>query len=793
MTILNPNLIAKTSPKCSSEQCITGQDYRISVLSPELLRVEVNKNNVFLDKATQSVWFRDFYKTPYKVDDKGKYLLVETEKVIFQFDLKRLKISYVTFKDTGVRVRCNNKHNLKGTARTLDGTFGPTRLKSGVISRNGVAIMDDSKSLVLDNDGVVKLRDNEANDYYIFAYGRDYRKALGDLFKLCGKVPLIPRYVLGNWWSRYRAYTQDEYISLMQKFMDEDIPITVATVDMDWHWVDVNNKFNCNYRTCWGGPGWTGYSWNTDLFPDYRAFLKWLQDNNFKVPLNLHPADGVRPFEDMYEEMAKEMGVDPATKQTIEFDIADPRFINAYFKVLHYPYEKEGVDFWWMDWQQGTKSRVKGLDPLWSLNHYHFLDNAKDKRPLLLSRYSGIGSHRYPLGFSGDTAMNWRVLNFQPYFTANATNVGYTWWSHDIGGHHLGRRDEELYLRWIQFGLFSPIMRLHSTSHDLLGKEPWNYSKEIEIFTKEQLRLRHSLIPYLYTMNYLTYSQDLALTEPMYYRHSDIDDAYNVPNQYYFGTELIVCPITRKMDTRLKMAYVDAWLPEGRWTDIFNGRIYQGDKWVRMLRGLESIPVLAKEGAIIPMSNDKGNICSNPKDMTLLVYRGNSSFELYEDQGEDNGYLKGEFAKTLLEVDDKDKVLTFKINKPQGDLNIIPAERKYTIYFKDIISADKIKVSVNDKKADYTVVKGNTLTIEINSLNSNDKLVISLSQYTELSNIDYKEATVNMLSRYQCGNIMKMLKYRKLKGDLSKEEYLKKVFRLRIPKIVKDAIREYLN
>lgn len=96
--------------------------------------------------------------------------------------------------------------------------------------------------------------------------------------------------------------------------------------------------------------------------------------------------------------MAKACGIDPATKHKVEFDITDERFINAYFEILHKPYERDGVDFWWIDWQQGQKCKIEGLDPLWSLNHYHFYDNAlNNKRPMILSRYSGVGSHRYCL------------------------------------------------------------------------------------------------------------------------------------------------------------------------------------------------------------------------------------------------------------------------------------------------------------------------------------------------------------------------------------------------------------
>lgn len=118
--------------------------------------------------------------------------------------------------------------------------------------------------------------------------------------------------------------------------------------------------------------------------------------------------------------------------------------MDAYFD-MHHRMEAEGVDFWWLDWQQGGVTRQKGLDPLWMLNHMHYLDSGRGGNwPLTFSRYAGPGSHRYPVGFSGDTIVTWESLAFQPQFTATASNIGYGWWSHDIGGHMFGYRNEEL-------------------------------------------------------------------------------------------------------------------------------------------------------------------------------------------------------------------------------------------------------------------------------------------------------------------------------------------------------------
>lgn len=723
---------------------ISGNGFRLSVITERLLRVEVEKGNRFIDIPTQRVTNRQFSQPAFTTEESGVRITVRTDRAVFVFDKSRLRIKSVTLQN-GRTVTRFGKGNLKGTRRTLDGTNGPVPLADGLISTSGVSVLDDSTSLQLGHGGEILPRETAGSDLYYFAYGQDYRGCIQDFFRLSGQVPLVPRFALGNWWSRYKAYTQEEYIVLMQRFIDEKIPITVATVDMDWHWVDVRGRFGKQFKS-----GWTGYSWNTDLFPDYQVFLRWLKDHNFKVTLNLHPADGVAPFEDRYEAMAKEMGV--TTGERIPFDIADPKFVDAYFKVLHHPYEKTGVDFWWIDWQQGKKSRFKGLDPLWALNYYHYRDNREEgKRPLILSRYAGVGSHRFPLGFSGDTTISWRCLNFQPYFTANATNVGYTWWSHDIAGHHMGRRDDELYLRWIQFGIFSPIMRLHSTSNEFMGKEPWKFRYDVRELTQNLLRLRHRLIPYIYSMNSRTHRDGIALIEPIYYQYPGNSEAYGVKNQYFFGSELIVAPITRKTDPRTNMACVKVWLPKGRYTDIFNGYIYEGGKTVAMYRGIENIPVLAKEGAIIPMASEgETNDWRNPADMTVQIYRGNNTFRLYEDQGEDNTFEAGVSCITEFAVAESKNELKFVIHQPEGDVSHLPAKRNYTLQFRDIASCDSIEVVSNGIKKDFSYDARKATEVCLRGITPDETIEVTLKNPVAKTNDDLKEQLIECISKFQC-------------------------------------------
>ncbi len=752
------------SPVAHKSHTLVRDGVRFTVLTPCMLRVETQSRSNFCDEPTQSVWFRDFCKPEFKVNESSGTIEIKTTKANFLYNLKTKKMVRIKLRDG--RVVTNYKAgNLKGTCRTLDITAGVITLGDGVCSKNGVAILDDSDTLVLKEDGAILPRKHKETDEYYFAYGNDYIGATTDLYKLTGKVPLIPRYALSNWWSRYKAYTQEEYLTLMDRFKDEEVPITVATVDMDWHWVDIKQKFGKDshkvfmHQNLWEyvydvwSAGWTGYSFNTDLFPDPAGFLKKLKDDGYKVTFNLHPSQGVRWFEDQYEEMCEAMGQDSSKKQPVKFDITDKKFTENYFKILHHPYEKMGVDFWWIDWQQGTKSPVPGLDPLWALNHYHFYDSAKNNnRPLILSRFAGAGSQRYPLGFSGDTTQTWSALDFQPGFTATASNIGYPWWSHDIGGHCMGKKDDELYLRWVQLGVFSPIMRLHSTNNEFAGKEPWNYSGPVEKTAKDYLRLRHKLLPYIYTMNYRTHTECRAICEPMYYAYPERKSAYECKNQFFFGTELIVAPITEHTSTDNNMASVNVWIPEGRYTDIFTGRIYCGKRFVRMYRDIENIPVLAKAGAIIPMSvNDRTNDCSNPVDMELLIYRGNNTFKLYEDDGESLSYQNGAFCKTPFTVKENGSSVYFTIDKGEGDVSVVPEKRNYKLCFKDIVSGE-ISVKVNGRKRALKTEKGKTIAILLEGVAPTDKVEIEFLDCVYLTNIDKKQALTETIAKYQMGN-----------------------------------------
>ena len=688
---INKKYSYKTTPVANEKSVVQGDKYRFTILTSRLIRIEYNENGHFEDRATQTVVNRMFDVAAFTVNETEELLTITTQHIELKytkqpFSQNSLSVRYIG-KNSSVKAgksstcwyyNTKTNYDLRGTARTLDDVNGACELESGIISKGPVTMLDDSNSLIICDDGWIETRKEKGIDAYLFCYGDcdkkfDAKACLKDFYTLTGKTPLLPRYTLGNWWSRYHAYTQDEYTDLIKKFKEEDIPFSVAVIDMDWHYVKIDPKY---------GTGWTGYTWNKSLFPNHKEFLDFLHNEGLEVSLNLHPQEGVAAHEDAYKEMAKAMGFDPESEEPVPFEIENPRFLENYFTHLHHPLEKEGVTFWWMDWQQGNTTSVPGLDPLWMLNHFHYVDNEKNgKRGLIFSRYSGPGSHRYPIGFSGDTHITWESLDFQPYFTATASNIGYGWWSHDIGGHMKGYRDEELITRWFQLGTFSPINRLHSSCSKFQGKEPWKYNKISEISMKKFLKLRHELIPYIYTMNYRAHALDEPLIQPLYYNWST-NEAYEMKNEYTFGSEMLVSPITSPCDNETKMGSVKTYLPEGVWYDFFNGLRYTGGRTVTMYRDMYEMPVLVRAGGIIPMANLRHiNDIENPENMKVKVFAGaDNTFELYEDDGTTYEYKNGAYAITKM-IFNWNETAEFIISSPTGNTSVIPSERNFDIEF----------------------------------------------------------------------------------------------------------------
>lgn len=746
---------------------------RFTVISDGTLRLEYAPDGKFVDDKSFTAVDRLYPHVNYKVKAKGAWVEIVTSKMKMRY-----KKDSGRFADNNLVIQAvkgafpftwkpgmQQKGNLKGTYRTLDGMDGDTqtqtwvsdtkkgdklKLEDGLLATDGWTLIDDSQNLLFDNDpdwDWAKERPaNDGQDWYFMAYGHDYKQALKDYTLFAGKMPLPPRYAFGYWWSRYWLYSDKEFRNLIDNFHTYQIPLDVLVVDMDWHYTEK------------GKGGWTGWTWNRDLFPNPQGFLKYLKQNNVKVTLNLHPADGVAAYEEKYSEMAKDMGVDPATKQTIPWVNSDKKFMKNMFKNILSPMEKDGVDFWWLDWQQGMfDSKMKNLSNTWWINYAFFSDmeQRRETRPMLYHRWGGLGNHRYQVGFSGDAVISWKSLDFQPYFNSTASNVLYGYWSHDLGGHIGSQIDPEMYTRWLQFGALSPIMRTHSQKGAKLNKEPWVFNKEYCDIIRETIRQRYVMAPYIYTMARKGYDDGISLCRPMYYDYPEDKEAYDFVNEYMFGEDMMVAPVT--VPAKDGYAQVRVWLPEGEWYEWHTGALLQGNRVVERSFAIDEYPIYVKAGAILPLYLENVmNLNGNDEEIAVTVFPGGSDasvFTLYEDNGNDKNYAS-EYAVTKLTTARNGNEQTVVIGKREGSYKEMPLARAFKV--KVLSSLIPLSVTVNGSPAEYTYsAEDFALLIDLPELPCNHEKVVKIVYPTEKVDMNGLSGVSRRIAKS-----MEQLKYR---------------------------------
>jgi len=704
------------NPVADPKAVITIGKARFTVLTPELIRMEWAADGKFEDHASLVFLNRRLLVPKFEksLTSDGQKLTITTSALTLtyasaadgRFTPENLSIQLtIDGKPVVWHPGDSDLQNLQGTTRTLDGALGSqTRepIEPGLISRSGWALVDDSTRPLFDSADfgfrqgekspwpwVVERpageRPGAYQDWYFFGYGHDYKKALGDFVRVAGRIPLPPRFAFGAWWSRYWDYSDQELDELVRGFHENDVPLDVLVIDMGWH-ISKDQLLAAGEVDQSGHDlGWTGYTWNKVLFPDPDDFLARLHAEGLKTTLNLHPASGVQPWESAYPAMAKAMGIDPSTRKYIPFDITDKKYATNYMNLLHHPLERQGIDFWWLDWQQEQRTKIPGVMPTWWLSYVHFTDQQREgKRPLLFHRWGGLGNHRYQIGFSGDTISVWDSLAFQPWFTATAANVGYAYWSHDIGGHMPGAVEPELYTRWVQFGAFSPILRTHTTKNPETERRVWAYPEPYSSILRSTFQLRYALVPYLYTEARRTYDTGVAFFRPLYYDWPQEDAAYTRKGEYIFGDQMLVAPVTAAADKVSSLATETVWLPKGEWIEWPTGKHLIGPATFERSFSIEQTPVYLRAGAIVPMQPPMLYTGEKPVDPLIvnvwpLVPGTASSYSVYEDSGVSVDYQHGVFARTPIKAAQTGDALRVEIGPIQGGYPKMPLTRGYEL------------------------------------------------------------------------------------------------------------------
>ena len=682
-------------PQANPEAIVTSGRARFTVLTPQMIRIQYSTSSKFEDRATFAVINRRLPVPQFTTREEGNYLYIETEALTLRYrkgspiaaQLKSPNNLSITMKvgelETTWYPGKEDALNLKGTKRTLDTGSGDNQrpdLENGIISRSGWAVIDESPqtkrgdgstTFAFDKkvdgiDWVAQPVDTRAIDWYFMGYGHDYKKAIGDYIKIAGRQPMPPLYVLGYWYSKYQRYTQQDFLDLVNEIQKNDIPIDVMIMDMDWH-LD----------------GWTGWTWNKSIIPNPEGLIRWMHNKGLKVSLNLHPADGVADYEDHFDDIRIDMNMDASTTR-VPWMLEDSTFYRAMFKHIIRERESQGVDFWWIDWQQNlTSNYIQGLSETFWCNHVFYNDmrlNRTDRRPFIFHRWGGLGSHRYPIGFSGDTYGTFGSLAFQPYFTATASNVCFGYWGHDLGGHlQIGDPNPELMLRWLQFGVFSPIFRTHGASQWGNERRIWKYSNFPLML--EACNLRYQLMPYIYTAARQAYDTGISICRPLYYEWPEENEAYRQEGEYMFGDNILVSPIVTAAESSGK-AYHKTWLPEGQWFDICRNKLVNGNQTISDWYTQEEIPYFLRAGAVIPCNPKVQNLKSHPAEMMLLVAPGcDGTIDLYEDEGDTQNYQNGAYTTTTITHQRTltDAILTIEPRKGQFDGML--TERSYQVKF----------------------------------------------------------------------------------------------------------------
>lgn len=662
---------------------------RFTVITPSCVRLEyapsgqfVNAPSLFAAVRPQGCLAAKTAPSPILTIDTGEIKLTYTPNGQ-PFSPANL---YADIKRGAQAVRWTpgapNPGNLGGTIRTLDGADGPEDLGQGLLSRDGWFLLDDSHSPLLTSSWVQARPTGSGTDWYLFGYGNNYRAALKSLTAVGGPVPLTRKYALGAWYSRYWPYTEDDYHALVQQYASHDFPLDNMVLDMDWH-----------------RDGWTGWSWNRKLLPHAEALLSWLHGQGLHVTLNLHPADGVGPQEDQYTAFMRDMGADPATRQTIPFDAADPKYVNTLFSDVFTPLEHDGIDFWWLDWQQYEQTRsLPGLTNLFWLNTLLFDRTAQNKqRGLSFSRWAGWGDHRHPIHFSGDASTSFAMLAFEVPFTATAGNVGCFFWSHDIGGHNRGR-NEESYARWVQFGAVSPVLRSHSTRDATMDRRPWLYPPWATASMRASFHLRDTLFPYIYTSAAESCRETVPLDRPLYLDHPTEEAAYHNAQEFLLGDSLLAAPIVSPGIGPGWVGTQTVWFPSGTWYNTFTGERYFGNANALAAADISEFPLYVRGGVPIPMQPYTPRMATAP--LTTLRVRcfpgpdgKTERGTLYEDDGVTTAYQRGQSATTPLAYTRRGGLVTVTVGAAQGHYSGQPARRSLMVELPDTARAAEVKVN----------------------------------------------------------------------------------------------------
>jgi alpha-glucosidase (family GH31 glycosyl hydrolase) len=568
-------------------------------------------------------------------------------------------------------------------------------IPDGILSRRGFTVLrHTTDTLALYRSG------NRYAELYVLAYGNNFRQAFSDFYALAGTIPMLPEWSFGFIYSRWKDYTAGDYKKIVARFRQERIPIDAIILDMCWH-VDY----------------WYGYRYDTDNFPDMKAFHLWTDSVHVKTGFN-HHSGCVYSKDPHINEFCRKAGLDydkalipglswEPDKKVIHYDTRNKRQFKAFYDIYLAPLIKDGLDFHWVD---GEKS-------IYSSELYQtYLSRETHKRPFVLNRLHDdvLCNHRYPAGFSGDTYISWETMAYSLEADIKGANCG-VYWSHDIGGYMPQGPagyppSAEMFARWLQLGAVSPIFRVHAKKDvywtppckpgefDQGSRLPWEWGDTILASAKTSVRLRYQLLPYIYSMAWQAHTSGVPLCRGLYIDYPDETEAYRY-DEFKFGDNLLAAPIMEPAPAGAAnmTATRTVWLPAGEWYDYFSHQRLNGACIVKATKPVFEFPLYVRAGAIIPQAPYRDYSAVPLDTVNLVIFAPSkdmhSRFGLYEDDGESFEFQQKKYRITPLMYEFRNGCHTVVIAGASGRYDGQVENRVYNVVIECAGKPSVVKVN----------------------------------------------------------------------------------------------------
>jgi oligosaccharide 4-alpha-D-glucosyltransferase len=582
------------------------------------------------------------------------------------------------------------------------------------------AVMSSNKyALIFDNSarGYMDLGASEADimqfeavggrTSYIVIAGQTYPELIEHYVQVTGTQPLPPRWALGNFASRFGYRTEQETRDTVQRFIDQDFPLDAIVLDLYWFGADIKGHMG-------------SLQWDKNTFPTPVKMIDDLKAKGVKTVLITEPfilsSSAKYSSAVKHQALAKNLGGKPRLfdfyfGNTGLVDVFDDN-ASAWFNQVYTKLHKQGVAGWWGDLGEpevhpgDTIHRLNGVsvtgDEIHNVYGHKWAQRvyenqraiAPRQRPFIMMRSGFVGSQRYGMiPWTGDVSRSWDGLKPQVELSLQMGLLGMGYTHSDLGGFAGGEVfDRQLYIRWLQYGVFQPVFRPHA--QDNIAPEPVFHDKKTRDILRPYVKLRYAMLPYNYTLAYQNSLTGMPLMRPMFFEDESNSALMDIKDQYFWGDAFLIKPITEPGIESISMD-----LPAGQWFEYWTDKVYGGAQRIKLAVSLKTLPVMVRAGSFVPMVAPVQSTDNYDTDQLELHYYAHKAVlsaqgVMYDDDGANPDALKnGQFETLNFEAQQDDGDLQIDLTR-SGEYQGMPLTRKLTVVIHNWLQAsDKLLVA----------------------------------------------------------------------------------------------------